>query len=302
MKSKNAASLVASVLVIILITVPLLFMLNSVTKESQFVYVKAKQIFVTGDVFSLGCAGDDLGAACRLSNWIAGFISKPNVRYHLESSIEHMTSSFSESISDFVFSIPNIALGIFVTFFTLFYLFKDGKTVVERIKRIMPLSPRDQRRVFQKINETTYAIVYGSLLVAAIQGIVGGVGYFFFGISSPILWGIFTAIFALLPFIGTAFVWVPLSLLLIVQGFFMQGIGLLLYGTFIVSSMDNVLRPFIVGRKARIHPVLVLLGVLGGIAIFGFIGFVVGPLVLALFMTFLEIYENERVNGALKVK
>ena len=219
------------------------------------------------------------------------------MRYHLQTSIERMTTAFSKKISEFVFAIPTIALGIFVTFFTLFYLFKDGKNVVDKIKRVLPLNMQDQRRVFQRINETTYAIIYGSLLVAAIQGVVGGVGYFFFGIPSPIIWGIFTAIFALIPVVGTAIVWVPLAIILLIQGFPMQGVGLLLYGVFIIGSMDNILRPFIVGKKAKIHPVLVLLGVLGGLAVFGFIGFVIGPLILAIFMTFLEIYENEKINS-----
>jgi len=298
-KNKSLASFIAAILIIILIAIPLIFLLNSVTKESQFAYVRAKQIFITGDVFSLGCSDDDLSTACKISNVVASFTSRPSVRYHLESSIEGITTSISKKVSQFVFSIPTILLGIFVTFFSMFYLFKDGQFVVERIKRILPLSARDQRKVFQKLSETTYAIVYGSLLVAAIQGVVGGIGYFFFGIPSPILWGIFTALFALIPVAGTAIVWVPLSLLLMVQGFPWMGVGLLVYGLVIIGSLDNLLRPFIIGKKANIHPVFVLLGVLGGLAVFGFIGFVIGPLILALFITFLEIYETDKISSGI---
>ena len=297
LRNKSLSAFIASLLIIILIAVPFLFLLNSVTKESQFVYIRAKQIFITGDVFSLGCSQNDTSAVCRLSSFVAGFTSRPRVRYHLESSIEKMTTSISWRISEFVFSIPTMVLGIFVTFFTMFYLFKDGKIVVERVKRVLPLNMQDQTKMFQKLSETTYAIIYGSLLVAAVQGAAGGIAYFFFGIHSPIIWGIFTAIFALIPFIGTAIIWVPLSILLIAQGFALHGIGLLLYGVFIISSIDNVLKPFVIGKKARIHPVLVLLGVLGGLVVFGFIGFVIGPLILAVFMTFLEIYENEKINS-----
>jgi len=296
-KSENLSAFIASILVIIIIAMPFLFLINSVTKESQFVYIRAKQIFITGDVFSLGCSPEDTSNLCKFSSWVSSFTSRPQVRYHLQTSIERMTTAFSKKISEFVFAIPTIVLGIFVTFFTLFYLFKDGKNVLEKVKKILPLNTQDQKKVFQKMNETTYAIVYGSLLVAAIQGLVGGVGYFFFGVQSPIMWGVLTAIFALVPVIGTVIVWLPLSLLLMAQGFSVQGIGLLIYGLFIISSMDNILKPFVVGRKAKIHPVLVLLGVLGGLAVFGFIGFVIGPLILAVFMTFLEIYENEKINS-----
>jgi len=299
-RNKDVSAFLVSLLVIILISVPFLFMLNSVTKESQFVYVRAKQIFITGDVFSLGCSPGDTSTACALSSYIASYTSRPDVRYHLESSIERMTTSVSKGISEFVFSIPTMVLGVFITFFSMFYMFKDGKVLIDKIKRILPLNMNDQRKVFQKLKETTYAIVYGSLLVAAIQGFAGGVGYFFFGIQSPIMWGVFTALFALIPVIGTAVVWVPLSILLVVQGTPAAGIGLLVYGVIIIGSMDNILRPFVIGKKAKIHPVFVLLGVLGGIALFGFIGFVLGPLILALLMTFLEIYENERIMNRMR--
>ena len=301
---KNLSAFIVSLLIILLLTVPLLFLLNSVTKESQFVYVRAKQIFVTGDIFNIGCAPDDVGMTCKFSNWLGGIVGRPSVRYHLEDSIKKTTTSVSQSISNFVFSIPTIVLNIFVTFFITFYLFKDGKDTIERAKRMLPLKLPHQKQLFQQLDEVTYAIIYGSLLVAVIQGGVGAIGYYLFGISSPLMWGMLTAILALLPFIGTALVWLPLSLFLVVQGVSMsssatvlKGIGLLIYGALIVSSMDNVLKPYVVGRRARIHPVLVLLGVLGGLAFFGFIGFVIGPLILAIFATFLEIYEKEKQEG-----
>ncbi len=303
-RSKGLSAFIVSLLIIVLLTIPFLFLLNSVTKESQFIYIRAKQIFITGDIFSLGCAPDDTSTACRFSDWIGGFTSRPSVRYHLEDSVKKITTTISREISDFVFSIPTIALNIFVTFFTTFYLFKDGKDMVGKIKRLLPLKLHHQKQIFQQLDEVTYAIIYGSLLVALVQGGVGALGYYFFGISSPIMWGMMTAIFALLPFIGTALVWMPLSAFIVVQGFSVdsplivfKGIMLFLYGVLIISSLDNLLKPYLIGRRAKIHPVLVLLGVLGGLAFFGFIGFIIGPLILAIFATFLEIYEKEKIEG-----
>jgi predicted PurR-regulated permease PerM len=175
---------------------------------------------------------------------------------------------------------------------------------MEKLKKIMPLKLHHQKQVFQQLDETTYAIIYGSLLIAAVQGAAGALGFFIFGVSSPVAWGVMMAIFALLPFIGTAIIWLPVTAVMIVQGLStnspnitLKGIGLLLYCAIIVSSMDNVLKPHIIGKKARIHPVLVLLGVLGGLAFFGFVGFIIGPLILAVFMTFLDIYEKEKLAG-----
>jgi predicted PurR-regulated permease PerM len=303
-KRKNVSALVVSLLIIIILAIPFTFVAGSLARESQVIYIKSRQVFTTGDIFSIGCAPEERGIGCTLSNWIGGLIRKPSVRYHIEESIGNITSLIARKTSEFVLSIPAIALNLFVAFFATFYLFKDGKSIIERIRKMLPLKLHHQKQIFQQLDETTYAIIYGSLLVAAIQGIVGGMGYYLFGISSPILWGILTAIFALLPFIGTALVWLPLSMFIVVQGLSvdspmitLKGIGLLLFGALIISSMDNLLKPYIIGRRAKIHPVLVLIGVLGGIAFFGFIGFVIGPLVLAIFANFIDIYEKEKAVG-----
>lgn len=305
LKRKNVSAFIISLLIIVILTVPLLFLLNSLTKESQFVYIKTKQIFTTGDILSLRCAPEDESMLCRVSDWAGDFLSKPNVRYHVEDSIKRLTTVVSKKASEFVFSIPTILLNIFVAFFTTFYLFRDGDKVIEKAKGLMPLKSQHQKKMLYELDETTYAIIYGSLLIAVIQGAVGAFGFFLFGISSPITWGILIAIFALVPFIGTAFIWLPVSAVLIVQGFstnsqstIMRGIGLLLFSAFVVASMDNLLKPYLIGKRAKIHPVLVLLGVLGGLALFGFIGFIIGPLVLALLITFLEIYEKEKNTGS----
>jgi predicted PurR-regulated permease PerM len=304
LKRKNVSAFIISILIILLLAIPLVFFFTAITKESQVTYIRARQVFTTGDIFRIGCQAEDTGMVCSFSNWIGDFIGQPNVRYHLEQSIEGMTETISSKASAFIFSIPAIVLNIFVTFFTTFYLFRDGKEILGRIKKLLPLKLTHQRQIFHQLDEITYAILYGALLVALVQGIVGAVGFYFFGVSSPIMWGILMAITALLPFIGTALVWLPVSAVIILQGITtntnsitLKGIGLLLYGALIISTIDNFLRPYIVGKKGGIHPVLVLIGVLGGIAVFGFIGFVIGPLILAIMITFLEIYDREKQIG-----
>ncbi|MBN2112301.1 AI-2E family transporter [Candidatus Woesearchaeota archaeon] len=301
---KNASAFIVSILIILLLAIPIAFLVTAITKESQVTYIRAKQIFTTGDIFSIGCPAEEDGVICRFSNWVGNFIGQPNVRYHLEKSMQGITDTISRKASEFIFSIPTIVLNIFVTFFTTFYLFRDGKKIMERIKQLIPLKLHHQKQIFHQLDEITYAILYGSLLVAAVQGIVGAVGFYFFGVSSPLMWGILMGITALLPFIGTAIVWVPVSAVIIIQGITthtnsttLKGIGLLLYGALVVSTIDNFLRPYIVGKKGGIHPVLVLVGVLGGIAFFGFIGLIIGPLILAIMITFLDIYNKEKQIG-----
>ncbi len=301
LKYSTVSAILASILIIVILATPLFFLMNSITTESQVVYLRTRQLFITGDVFLIGCDPEATGKVCEFSNYVSSFLEKPEVRYHIEEGIKQVTSSASSKASAIIFSIPTILLNVFITLFMTFYFFKDGKKIIEKVKSLMPLTFSQQKQMFHQLNETTYAIIYGTLLIAAVQGAVAALGFFIFGVSSPITWGIVTAIFALVPFVGTAFVWLPISLLMIVQGFvtssdsaILRGFGLLIFSAVVVASMDNLLKPFVIGKKAKIHPVLVLIGVLGGIALFGFIGFIAGPLVLALLNSFLNIYEQEK--------
>jgi len=149
----------------------------------------------------------------------------------------------------------------------------------------------------------TFAVFYGNIFVAIIQGILGGVGFFVLGVESPVLWGFVMILFALIPYFGTAIIWLPAALNLLFKGYLendasytARGIILIVYGILVISSIDNILKPRLIGSKAQVHPVLVLLGVLGGLSLFGFIGLILGPVMLALLMTFVDIYEEEKAE------
>jgi predicted PurR-regulated permease PerM len=135
-----------------------------------------------------------------------------------------------------------------------------------------------------------YATIYGGLLIAIIQGVLGGVIFWILGIPSPILWGTAMAFLSFIPIGGTALIWVPAAILLFVQGAILKGIILLGLGVFGISMVDNFLRPFFISAKTNIHPLLLFFAVLGGIQAFGLIGLVVGPLIATLCLTFIEIY------------
>jgi len=132
------------------------------------------------------------------------------------------------------------------------------------------------------------------------QGVIGAIGFIIFGVGSPIFWGMMMAIFALIPFLGTAIIWVPASLILLIKGFLSnngwmigKGIGLFLYGLLIVSTLDNIIKPKLIGHKGKIHPAVVLLGILGGLNLFGFIGIFIGPIILAVFIALSKVYSDE---------
>ena len=150
------------------------------------------------------------------------------------------------------------------------------------------------KNIFKQFNNLTYATVYGQFIVALIQGAVATVAYFLFGVGSPITWGLLTTFFALIPFLGTPIVWVPISLNLLISAEIARGIGLLLVGIFIISTIDNLLKPRLIGKRASLHPVLVLIGVVGGLITMGLIGIIIGPLIISLLISFVEVYHKER--------
>jgi predicted PurR-regulated permease PerM len=299
-KRKNISALIVSVLIILIITLPFFFIINIVSKETYANYIIAKQKIKSGSLFNLDCT-ESQSTACRISDFFKESISNPQVKYYLENTNQKVTSFIVNSASSFLFSVPMIILKFFIMLFITFYLFKDGASFLTKIGKLLPMKRQHQKNILKQFNDVTYAVIYGQLLIALAQGTLGTIGFFIFGVPSPIFWGAVMTFFALIPFIGTPIVWVPASLMLIISGFaqadnslITKGILLLLYGIFIISTIDNILKPKIIGERAKLHPVLVLLGVLGGIKLFGIIGLVIGPLIFAILVASIRIYEEEK--------
>lgn len=299
-KYKNVRALIVSAFILLLFLAPLFLVIESAAPDARFVYIRAKQKILTGELFDVTCPVGNDGALCKISNRIQNLVRDPDVKYYLEESVGKVTSYLISTTSGLVFALPIIFINLFVTFFAVFYFLRDGKKLVDYIKNLMPINTRHRERVFKQFEDITRAVVYGSLLIAFIQGTLGGIGFWLFGLASPLLWGIMMALFAMVPFVGTAIIWLPAALVMIATGsaegdptIVWKGVALLLYGFFIISGIDNVLKPILIGDRAKVHPVLILVGVLGGLAVFGFAGFIIGPLVLAVFKAFLDIYRTE---------
>ncbi|MBW2972871.1 AI-2E family transporter [Candidatus Woesearchaeota archaeon] len=300
-RNKTICSLIVSVVIILLIITPFAFILKSSATEAQYMYIRAKQKILTGEILDLDCAGKDT-LLCRATDFTKVWIEDPEVKFYLQDMLGRFTSLAIEKTSDLIFSLPGIILQIVITFFVIFYLLKDGPSLIKQIKAFLPLKVAHKERIFGKIRDTTHAVMYGSILIALIQGALGALGFWIFGINTFLIWGLVMAIFALVPFVGTAIIWIPAALFLIAKGstegnmtLIWNGVGLLLYGTFIISSVDNLLKPKLIGDRAGLHPVLILLGVLGGLTLFGFAGFIIGPLILTAFKSFIDIYQKDRV-------
>jgi len=301
LKHKHLSAFLVSIFILLLLSIPSFILVDSAGKEAQYFYIRAKQKMATGDFFAFECHSEHESLPCMITESIKEYLDNPTIKQYTGDILSKFSSYILTQASDFVFRLPKLLLDLFIAFFVSFYVFVDGKRIAERCKKLLPVNPKYQKEIYTRIDSITHAVIYGSLIIAFIQGALGAVGFVVFGVPSPILWGLIMSLFALVPFLGTAVIWAPAGVMLVLEGLIdgetgliVKGVGLLIYGTLIISTVDNILKPKLIGNKAQIHPVVILIGVLGGLALMGFVGFIVGPLILALFEALLEVYEKEK--------
>ena len=181
-------------------------------------------------------------------------------------------------------------LNLFVMLYAMFFFFRDGHKILERIFYYTPLSDEDETRMLSQLASITRATVKGTLVIGVIQGALAGIAFWVTGIEGAALWGTIMTILSIIPGIGAPLVWVPVVIVLFVNGQYVTGTLLLVWCGVVVATIDNFLRPLFVGRDAQMPDLLILIGTLGGLFLFGPIGFIVGPIICGLFLTVWDIY------------
>jgi predicted PurR-regulated permease PerM len=194
-------------------------------------------------------------------------------------------ANISRAIIDFIF------MG-----FAVFFLLRDGPDILRKIGNYIPFSENQKERLELQVKDMVISTVYGGVVVAIVQGALGGAAFFALGINAPVLWGTAMAVMSFLPMLGTFSIWGPASIYLLIKGAYMKGIALLLFGTLVIGIVDNILKPIIISGRTKMPTLLIFFSVIGGINFFGFIGFVIGPLVLALFISVFEIFRGAEVG------
>ena len=196
--------------------------------------------------------------------------------------IENLTITNAVSLfADFLFMI-----------FSIFFLLRDGPGFLSKARDLMPFTEREKDRLASQVKDMIVSTVYGGAVVALIQGVLGGLAYFLLGISSPVMWGVAMSVMSFVPLVGTFAIWGTASAYFFLTGSMFKGAGLFVYGTLVISMVDNILRPLIIGSRTKMPTILILFSVLGGIKLFGMIGFVAGPLIMAVFLSVLDIFRH----------
>ena len=184
-------------------------------------------------------------------------------------------------------------VNLFLIFFAMFYFFRDGDRLIPTLKYLSPLSDRYEEKLIMQFLSVSRATIKGTLLIGLIKGFMGGLTFWIFGISSPILWGVVMVLLSIIPMVSAWLVMYPAAIMLMISGQVWQGILLFLIAALIIGNIDNILIPRLVGREAGMHELMVFFSTLGGISIFGVMGFIIGPIIAALFISILDVYSIE---------
>lgn len=204
--------------------------------------------------------------------------------------VGRISSFLIENLAQFTRSTITVIFLFFVFLYTMFFFLKDGRLLLERILFYLPLSPQNEERLLERFTSVSRATIKGTLIIGVIQGGLAGLAFWGVGIDGSVFWGTVMTFLSVIPAVGSALVWVPAVIILAAMGNILRAILLLAFCALLVGSVDNLLRPKMVGRDTQMHELFIFFGTLGGISFFGILGFIIGPIVAAVFVTIWEIY------------
>lgn len=287
---QNLAAISTLLIILCLVIIPALFVLNAMINQATGIY----QQLQSGTI--------DPGS--YLDSIYRAFPALQSVVENLEidlQSIKNALSSTAVTVSRFVgqnaLALGQGTLAWFVQFsimlYVTFYMLRDGPALARMLARALPLEGHQQHLLFTKFNGVCLATIKGNLVVAIIQGSLGGLILWLLGIPGPLLWGVIMILLSLIPIVGAFVIWAPIALYLFATGDIIKGAILALFGICVIGLVDNLLRPLLVGRDTKLPDYMVLLSTLGGFSLFGMNGFVLGPLIAALFMAFWGLFMEE---------
>jgi predicted PurR-regulated permease PerM len=289
-KSKSVASAIMLLIVTITIVIPIIFISGLVAGEISSIVMKSTE--------------NDSSTQQSIQKVVNTVINNPVVDMAL-SHAEEFTSG--PQLTDAIKNVANASLGfvkgaytkvingvisIFVMFFTLFYFFIDGKRLVKKIMDLSPMRNAHEQELINEFTSMTRATLKGTVVIGTIQGLIGGVAFAIAGVVSPILWTVVMVVLGIIPAVGAALVIFPAAIVMLLLGNVWEGIFLLGTGVF-VSTIDNFLRPKLVGKDTQMHSLAVFFATIGGLKLFGLIGFIVGPIIIALMLAMWKIYALE---------
>ncbi len=281
------AALLSAVLVLLAIVGPLSYMLYLLAGELQKISFEQFTPEHVGEAYRGSTFQSLLNRALSLIG-----MDEQQAFSYIMNAVRSISKQVVQHVSAELANIAGAVVNFFIMAFLLFFFFKDGRAYLAEFIEFLPFSPGTTDHLTRQVKDVVASTIYGGVAVAVAQGIVGALGFVIVGISSPLLWGLVTAITSFIPFVGAHIVWVPIAIYLLVTGHIAKAIILALFGTVGIGTVDNVVRPLFITGRARMSFLLTFLAVFGGIGAFGLLGIVLGPLVLALFLSVMHIAKD----------
>ncbi|MDY7024799.1 MAG: AI-2E family transporter [Pseudomonadota bacterium] len=217
-------------------------------------------------------------------------VYKNEIVEKLGATISSISSVLFQNISSITVSTLTMVLMFLIFLYSFFFFLRDGEEIMNKALYYFPLSDREERRILDQFTSVTRATLKGTVIVGIIQGSLAGFGFWVVGIEGALFWTAIMIILSIVPLIGSVLIWLPAAIILALLNQYWEAIFLIVYSSTVVSLIDNILRPKLVGRDTKMHELLIFLSTLGGIGVFGIFGFIIGPIIAALFITMLEIY------------
>lgn len=287
----NRAALVTTLLLTLLIIIPALAVMGAFTAQAVEMVQWAQLEWREGRVpFRDVLQRIPLE---RILNWLAEYnISEEQVNKFVNQELEELGRFIATQAGLLLRNVLSFLFDLFITLLAAFYLFRDGGELLERLRRALPLDEGVREGLFYIAHTVLYASVISGLVVAAVQGALGGVLFWLLGIGAPVLWGLVMAFLSLLPMVGAWLVWVPAGLYLLLRAEYLKAFILFAVGILVISTIDNILRPYLVSGHAQMNGLLVFISILGGVVAFGLVGLLLGPILVALGATVIEYYTS----------
>ena len=294
-KRRGLSALLSSVLVIIILVLPVTFLMMALANEL------ARAAGNLPD-FVAQLMNSEKGVPGTVARWIHDHIAVDGAasqRFVIDQLKTAGTSLLGQSVGLVGNMVGAVAKAFFVII-TMYYLFRDGDKIVRALPGALPLNSSQSEAILARVNDVVSASVYGVVTIAMLQGLLGGLAFWTLGVPSPLLWGTVLAFVCMIPIAGSFFVWLPASIYLVLGGHWTKGLLLILWGVLVISTIDNFLRPKLIKNQTKLHELFVFFSVLGGMSVFGLLGIVLGPVVLAITLGLLDTFKQEKDEGNIR--
>lgn len=279
----------------IMITVTLLFILIPISYIGFQLFREMQEVYQSWQ-------GGEISGITEFTNSIEAIVNQyyPGFSLDISSHLGQILNWTANNIGSIVSGTLTFTIDILLFIFALFFFLRDGDTFMGWYASVSPLSHEQDKKIIKNLKATINSVIRGTLFIAIIQGALAGIGFAIFGINNVAMWGFLAAVSAILPAIGVGLVFIPLVAYLLITGSIGAGLGLALWGLIIVGLADNLLIPYFYTRGVTIHPLFILFSVLGGVAVIGITGFVLGPLILSVIVSLADMYREHygHLNGA----